>query len=71
MKDQIRRNTRVWFFEVDRKRTGLVEETRGDLMDIRMDGFGGKVVHTARKKDGKWYAYAYKTNEYDLELFKV
>lgn len=68
---RIRRNDGVWFNEYDRKKQGLVLETHEGIMSIILDGWGGKVTHTARRKDGKWYAFGYQEGDYALEVFKT
>jgi len=69
---RIRKNDRVWFIDGGNwKKQGLVERTAGDLMDIVLDGYAGKIVHTAYKKNGKWYAYGYEKNDYVLEICKI
>ncbi len=69
---RIRRNDRVWFTDSGNwKKQGLVEKTTDKLMYIILDGYAGKVVHTAKRKNGRWYAYGYEKNDYALEIHKI
>jgi len=68
---RIRRNDRVWFYEYDRKKQGLVLEAHRGIASIVLDGRGPRGIHTARIKDGKWYAFGYRENNYVLEVFKI